>query len=43
MNPAAAPGPRPAWALLLSLAAAKLALHLLLANRYGYFRDEHPT
>ena len=31
---------RPAWALLLSLAGAKLLLHVLLANRYGYFRDE---
>jgi hypothetical protein len=26
--------------LLFGLAAAKLALHLALANRYGYFRDE---
>jgi len=31
---------RPAWALLLALAGAKLLLHLLLSNRYGYFRDE---
>ena len=26
--------------LLIGLAGAKLALHLALANRYGYFRDE---
>ena len=26
--------------LLLALAGFKLVLHLLLANRYGYFRDE---
>lgn len=33
---------RPALALglLAGLSAAKLALHLALANRYGYFRDE---
>lgn len=31
---------RPALALLLGLAGAKLALHLALSGRYGYFRDE---
>jgi hypothetical protein len=31
---------RSAWALLLALAGVKLVLHLLLSNRYGYFRDE---
>jgi hypothetical protein len=30
----------PAWGLLLAVAGAKLAVHLALANRYGYFRDE---
>src|SRR6478672_13226999 len=30
------PGP----AIVLSLAAAKLVFHLLIANRYGIFRDE---
>ncbi len=30
----------PAWGLLLAVAGAKLALHLALAGRYGYFRDE---
>lgn len=40
MTPASPPTPRPAWALLLSLASVKLLLHLALAHRYGYFRDE---
>ena len=31
---------RPAWRLLLLLAAAKLALHLFAIEQYGYFRDE---
>ncbi len=30
----------PAWGLLLSIPAARLVIHLALANRYGYFRDE---
>ncbi|MCC6132246.1 MAG: glycosyltransferase family 39 protein [Acidobacteria bacterium] len=30
----------PAWGILLAIAGAKLVLHLVLANRYGYFRDE---
>src|SRR5512140_3651606 len=30
----------PAWGLLLAITGAKLAVHLALANRYGYFRDE---
>lgn len=34
------PSSAPAWAALLAVAGAKLALHLALANRYGYFRDE---
>ncbi len=34
------PGTAPAWGLLLAVAGAKLAVHLALANRYGYFRDE---
>jgi hypothetical protein len=29
-----------AVSLLLAIAGAKLALHLFLSNRYGYFRDE---
>jgi hypothetical protein len=33
-------GDRPAVTLLAGLSAAKLLIHLLLANRYGYFRDE---
>jgi hypothetical protein len=28
------------WPVVLGMAGAKLLLHLLLANRYGYFRDE---
>ena len=28
------------WRLLLALAALKLSVHLALAGRYGYFRDE---
>jgi len=32
--------PRFALAVVLGVAAAKLALHLALSNRYGYFRDE---
>lgn len=35
-----AAGPRPAWGLLLVVAGTKLALHLALAGRYGWFRDE---
>ena len=31
---------RPALALLVAFTAAKLILHLLLSQRYGYFRDE---
>ena len=31
---------RPAWRLLLLLAVAKLALHVLAIEQYGYFRDE---
>jgi 4-amino-4-deoxy-L-arabinose transferase-like glycosyltransferase len=31
---------RPAWGPLLAIAGAKLALHLALAGRYGWFRDE---
>jgi len=31
---------RPAWRLLLLLAGAKIALHLLAIEQYGYFRDE---
>lgn len=34
------PAPGPAWSALLAVAGAKLALHLALATRYGYFRDE---
>jgi hypothetical protein len=30
----------PAWGLLLAIAGTKLAVHLALADRYGYFRDE---
>jgi hypothetical protein len=30
----------PAGTLLAGLSAAKLLIHVLLANRYGYFRDE---
>ena len=30
----------PGAALVLSIAAAKLLFHLLIANRYGIFRDE---
>ena len=33
-------GPALALPVVLGLAAAKLALHLALSNRYGYFRDE---
>ncbi len=33
-------GEGPAGALLAGLGAAKLLIHLLLAGRYGYFRDE---
>jgi hypothetical protein len=29
-----------AWRALLLLAAAKLAVHLVAIERYGYFRDE---
>ena len=29
-----------AWRTLLALAAAKLALHLIAIEQYGYFRDE---
>src|SRR5512140_2780378 len=29
-----------AWALVSWLVLAKLAIHLLTASRYGYFRDE---
>jgi 4-amino-4-deoxy-L-arabinose transferase-like glycosyltransferase len=31
---------RPAYGLILLLASVKLAIHLPLAGRYGYFRDE---
>jgi hypothetical protein len=31
---------KPVWGLILLLAAVKLAIHLPLVNRYGYFRDE---
>jgi 4-amino-4-deoxy-L-arabinose transferase-like glycosyltransferase len=31
---------RPAWGLLLALAAAKVLVHAALAGRYGWFRDE---
>jgi 4-amino-4-deoxy-L-arabinose transferase-like glycosyltransferase len=30
----------PSWGVMLALVAAKLAIHLPLAARYGYFRDE---
>ncbi len=41
MDTQAQPTPsQPAWWLILLLAAAKLAIHLPLASRYGYFRDE---
>jgi hypothetical protein len=33
-------GVAPARALLAGLSAAKLLIHVVLANRYGYFRDE---
>lgn len=33
-------GARPAWPWLALLGSAKLLLHVALANRYGYFRDE---
>src|SRR5260370_27190248 len=33
-------GAGPAGTLLAGLSAAKLLIHVLLANRYGYFRDE---
>src|SRR5436309_15942922 len=33
-------GPAPAVGLLLGAGAFKLLLHLALAGRYGYFRDE---
>ncbi|MFN7989488.1 MAG: glycosyltransferase family 39 protein [Thermoanaerobaculia bacterium] len=36
----ARPAASPAWGLLLAIAGAKLAVHVALANRYGYFRDE---
>jgi hypothetical protein len=32
--------PPAAWTALLALAAAKFALHLALASRYGLHRDE---
>lgn len=34
------PAAGPAWGALLAVAGVKLALHLALANRYGFFRDE---
>lgn len=34
------PPSAPAWGLLLAISGARLALHLALAGRYGYFRDE---
>jgi hypothetical protein len=41
LRPTATPnGDGPAGALLAGLSAAKLLIHALLANRYGYFRDE---
>jgi len=39
-SPAKESLPALALAALLGLAGAKLLIHLLLANRYGYFRDE---
>ena len=39
-NGTEAPGPRLATRLLVGLVAVKVIIHLALANRYGYFRDE---
>ena len=39
-SPETRPASGPAWGALLAVSGAKLALHLALANRYGYFRDE---
>lgn len=39
-HPPLASRPRLNWTVLLTFAAAKLLFHLLLANRYGIFRDE---
>ena len=35
-----APGPRADWKLLCGLAGATIVVHLLVANRYGFNRDE---
>src|SRR5207245_10365247 len=38
--PACGPAPALDGRLLLGLSATKLLIHVLLATRYGYFRDE---